>query len=59
MVQALPDHELIKERTIKGTPIQRAGRPEDIAGAPAFPASERAGFITGETLHATGGRYAS
>jgi len=31
--------------------------PDDIADAVAFPASERAGFITGETLHVTGGRY--
>lgn len=59
MVQALPAYQQIKERTIKGTPIQRVGRPADIADAVAFLASERAGFITGETLHVTGGRYAS
>ena len=59
MVQALDNYEKIKERTIKGTPIQRVGRPADIADAVAFLASERAGFITGETLHVTGGRYAS
>ncbi|MGE4281573.1 MAG: 3-oxoacyl-ACP reductase FabG [Magnetospirillum sp.] len=59
MVQALPHYEQIKERTIKGTPIQRVGRPNDVADAVAFLASERASFITGETMHVTGGRYAS
>lgn len=59
MVQALPHYEQIKERTVKGTPIRRVGRPADVADAVAFLASERAGFITGETLHVTGGRYAS
>ena len=59
MVKALDHYERIKERTIKGTPIQRVGQPADVADAVAFLASERAGFITGETLHVTGGRYAS
>ncbi|HWS76193.1 MAG TPA: 3-oxoacyl-ACP reductase FabG [Quisquiliibacterium sp.] len=59
MVQSLPNYDAIKERTIKNTPIQRVGRPTDIADAVAFLASERASFITGETLHVTGGRYSS
>ena len=59
MVRALPHYEQIRERTIRGTPIQRVGRPGDIADAVAFLASDCAGFITGETLHVTGGRYAS
>ena len=59
MVQALPNFPQIKERAIKSTPIQRVGQPSDIADAVAFLASERASYITGETLHVTGGRYAS
>ncbi|HYH19546.1 MAG TPA: 3-oxoacyl-ACP reductase FabG [Azospirillum sp.] len=59
MVRELPHYAQIKERVVRGTPIPRAGRPEDIADAVAFLASERAGFISGETLHVTGGRYAS
>jgi 3-oxoacyl-[acyl-carrier protein] reductase len=59
MVRALPNYPQIKERAIKNTPIQRVGRPSDVADAVAFLASERASFITGETLHVTGGRYAS
>jgi 3-oxoacyl-[acyl-carrier protein] reductase len=57
MVQALPTYETIKERAIQAQPIKRAGRPEDVADAVAFLASERAGFISGEVLHVSGGRY--
>jgi 3-oxoacyl-[acyl-carrier protein] reductase len=57
MVQALPTYEKIKDRAIEMQPIKRVGRPSDIADAVAFLASERASFISGETLHVTGGRY--
>lgn len=57
MVRALPTYETIKERAIQMQPIKRAGQPDDIADAVAFLASERAGFISGEVLHVTGGRY--
>jgi len=57
MVQALPTYETIKERAIRMQPIKRVGRPTDIADAVAFLASERAGFISGEVVHVTGGRY--
>ena len=57
MVKALATYETIKERAIQAQPIKRVGRPDDIADAVAFLASERAGFISGEVLHVTGGRY--
>jgi 3-oxoacyl-[acyl-carrier protein] reductase len=57
MVQALPTYATIKERAIQAQPIKRAGRPQDVADAVAFLASECAGFISGEVLHVTGGRY--
>ncbi len=57
MVQALATYETIKERAVALQPIKRVGKPSDIADAVAFLASERAGFITGEVLHVTGGRY--
>jgi NAD(P)-dependent dehydrogenase (short-subunit alcohol dehydrogenase family) len=38
------------------TPVRRAGRPEDIAAACSFLASEEAGYITGQVLGVNGGR---
>ncbi|WP_332684823.1 SDR family NAD(P)-dependent oxidoreductase [Bosea sp. (in: a-proteobacteria)] len=37
------------------SPLGRLGTPEDVAGAIAFLASERAAFITGDVLHVCGG----
>ncbi|BBX16245.1 3-oxoacyl-ACP reductase [Mycolicibacterium duvalii] len=42
--------------TIEATPVRRMGRPEDIAAACAFLASEEAGYITGQILGVNGGR---
>jgi 3-oxoacyl-[acyl-carrier protein] reductase len=42
---------------IKSIPLGRAGRPEDVARAVVFLASEYDGFITGETLDINGGVY--
>ena len=39
----------------RAVPMRRLGRPEDIAGAVAFLASDRAAFITGQTLSVSGG----
>lgn len=41
---------------IQRTPVRRVGRPEDIAAAAAFLASEEAGYITGQILGVNGGR---
>ena len=38
-------------------PVRRVGRPEDIAAACAYLASEDAGYVTGHTLSVNGGRY--
>jgi NAD(P)-dependent dehydrogenase (short-subunit alcohol dehydrogenase family) len=37
-------------------PLRRLGKPEDVAGAFAFLASDDAAFITGETLVIDGGQ---
>jgi 2-hydroxycyclohexanecarboxyl-CoA dehydrogenase len=38
-------------------PVRRLGKPEDMAAAVAFLASDEAGYITGHTLSVNGGRY--
>ncbi|WP_018635446.1 SDR family NAD(P)-dependent oxidoreductase [Parafrankia elaeagni] len=38
------------------TPVRRVGRPEDIAAACSFLASEEAGYITGQIIGVNGGR---
>jgi NAD(P)-dependent dehydrogenase (short-subunit alcohol dehydrogenase family) len=44
------------QASIDATPVRRMGRPEDIAAACAFLASEEAGYITGQILGVNGGR---
>jgi 2-hydroxycyclohexanecarboxyl-CoA dehydrogenase len=39
----------------RAIPLGRLGKPEDVAPAVAFLASEDAGFITGQTLSVSGG----
>ncbi|MFD8815572.1 SDR family NAD(P)-dependent oxidoreductase [Streptomyces sp. NPDC059627] len=38
-------------------PMKRAGRPDEIAYAVAYLASDEAGYVTGQTLSVNGGRY--
>lgn len=52
-------NEAAIEAQIEGSPMKRIGRPEDIAAACAFLASEDAGYITGHTLSVNGGRYSN
>jgi 3-oxoacyl-[acyl-carrier protein] reductase len=49
----LPDE--FRQRAIELTPLRRMGRPEEIAYAVAFLASDEAAFITGEVLTVDGG----
>lgn len=57
MVRSHPHYDKLREAAEKNTPIPRLGQAGDVADAVAFLASERAGYITGEVLHVTGGRY--
>jgi len=59
LVKALPTYEKLREIALSRNPVPRLGTPEDIANAILFLASDRASFITGDTLHVTGGRYSS
>lgn len=53
MIQTVPDKVLdaVKERT----PLRRLGRPEDIANAYLFLASDEASFVTGQVISIDGG----
>lgn len=46
-----------REAFAQAGPICREGRPEDVAGAVAWLASEEAGFVTGQVISINGGRY--
>jgi acetoacetyl-CoA reductase len=47
----------ILEKIVATVPAGRLGKPEEIAEAIAFLASDKAAFITGETLSVNGGKY--
>lgn len=53
MTEAMP--EGAKDKIITGIPMGRTGKPEDVAEAVAFLASEQAGYITGAVLRVDGG----
>src|ERR1035437_6747943 len=47
----------LKENMLGHIPLKRFGRPEEIAAAVRFLASEEAGYITGHVLSVNGGLY--
>jgi 3-oxoacyl-[acyl-carrier protein] reductase len=55
MIASLSEKSL--EEVLKQIPLGRTGRPEEVAAAVAFLASEEAGYITGQVLRINGGLY--
>lgn len=55
MTQALSQE--LKDKLLANIPLKRIGRPEDVAAAVRFLASEEAGYITGHVLDVNGGIY--
>jgi 3-oxoacyl-[acyl-carrier protein] reductase len=49
--------EQLKQNMLAHIPLKRFGKPEDIAAAVKFLASEEAGYITGAVLNVNGGMY--
>jgi NAD(P)-dependent dehydrogenase (short-subunit alcohol dehydrogenase family) len=47
--------EALLQVVVDATPLRRAGTPAEVAKVALFLASARAGYINGETVHATGG----
>ena len=47
----------VKEKVLGAIPLKRFGRPEDVAAAVRFLASDEAGYITGHVLDVNGGMY--
>ena len=43
------------EKLTKATPLRRLGRPEDVAAAVVYLASDQASHITGQVLSVSGG----
>jgi 2-hydroxycyclohexanecarboxyl-CoA dehydrogenase len=49
------DDPKLREALTRAIPFRRLGRPEDLANAVAFLASDEAGYITGQTVSVSGG----
>ena len=48
--------EDVKQKLIESQPTKKMGKPEDVASAVAFLASDETQFITGQTIYVDGGK---
>jgi 3-oxoacyl-[acyl-carrier protein] reductase len=55
MTDKIPEN--IKKEMMKNIPLQRLGKPSDIADAVEFLISDKASYITGQVLSVNGGFY--
>jgi 3-oxoacyl-[acyl-carrier protein] reductase len=56
-LRQLATFDQIAERAIRDNSVKRIGQPSDVAAAVLYLASPQAGFITGEVMHVSGGRF--
>jgi 3-oxoacyl-[acyl-carrier protein] reductase len=56
-LRELATFDQIAERAVRDNSIKRIGQPSDVAAAVLYLASPQAGFITGEVMHVSGGRF--
>jgi 3-oxoacyl-[acyl-carrier protein] reductase len=57
LVRSHPRFEAIVEGAVRANAVPRIGTPEEIAAAVAYLCSPAAGYITGDVLHVSGGRF--
>jgi len=55
MTKGLPEEQ--KAKLVENIALGRLGSPQDIADAVGFLASDKAGYVTGNTLHVNGGMF--
>lgn len=55
MTEGLKEEQ--KEALLNSIPLHRLGQPQDIADAVSWLASDKASYITGQTIHVNGGMY--
>jgi 2-hydroxycyclohexanecarboxyl-CoA dehydrogenase len=55
LLQVASDNPKLVESLKRAIPLGRLGQPTDVAGIVAFMCSERAGYITGQTMSVSGG----
>lgn len=53
MVERIPEH--VKRQMVENIPLQRLGKPSDVAKAFLFLASEESDYVNGALLHVDGG----
>lgn len=56
-LRGLDTFEAIRDRAVRDNSIKRIGTPDDVAATVRFLASPESGFLTGEVLHVSGGRF--
>ena len=56
-LRELETFDQIAERAIRANSVKRLGQPSDVAAAVLYLASPEAGFLTGEVIHVSGGRF--
>ena len=57
MTSVLQEDAGLRAEVIAQTPLGRVGRPEEVAAAALFLASDESSYFTGELLHPSGGVY--
>ncbi|MGW1802431.1 SDR family oxidoreductase [Streptomyces sp. NPDC001984] len=56
-LRGLPTFDAIADRAIRASSVKRLGEPEDVAETCLFLCGPGSGFITGEVIHVSGGRF--